>query len=311
MTEKQIPTTDKYKCNMCNKTFSDRRYYYKHINLSKPCVSKEKVVELVQRSNMQESKLQSLEEQTKEQQDQIQQLKEQLLIFQTQTDIKLFLKDEIVSDIVNKIDESNENKRFHCAQNQYILNNHTSNNKIDVNIDQRTGNFFDIELSQDRKERLDHLTGKIMMKVLSAESFPKSMAKLVASIYFHPKVPENHKWCVSDTTMTNGALQYSSETGTLYRANTHDVICKNVQNILFGVTDILTELSQTNAFSETQAINCNRIVNLVGNELNDLCVKEIKDTAYKHRQFTKAAWNYMNIPIDTTFVSAQQKLSQI
>lgn len=309
-----------YICKYCNKQFSNRKDLWRHLNAKKTsCVSKEKVEELMQKANIHETqityfekKTQSLEEYLKEKDEELERVKQELLLIKNEQSIKTLVDSKfetLGNQIISKIDETTGNSKFISAQNQYIFNNNNTNNKIDLNIEQRRGNFFDLELNEDGKERLDHLSTKIMMKVLSAENFPKSMAKLIASIYFHPKAPENHKWCVSDTTIANGALQYSSETGMLYTANTHDTICKNVRNIMFGVTDILTELSHKKAFTENQAINYNRIVNSMGNELTDLCINEIKEAAYEHRQFAKAAWNYMNIPVEAKFVSAQQKLT--
>ena len=308
-------------CKFCDKQFNGRKNLWKHLNTKKTsCIQKEKVEQLYQKTNMQETqinyfekKTKTLEEQTKEQQEEIDKLKQQLLLIKKEQSIETLVDsklEKLGDEIINKIDENNGRSNFFSAQNQYIITNNT-NNKMDLNIDQRHGNFFDLHLNESGKERLDHIDKNLMMKILNAKTFPKSMGKLIASIYFHPKAPENYKWCVTDITAATGALQYSSETGTLYLSNTNETISKNVKNVMFGVTDVLTELSRSKSFNDNQAINYSKIVNLMGNELSDSCIHEIKETAYQHRHFPRTAWKYMNIPIATEPVLTQQKLTHM
>lgn len=302
-------------CKFCEKEFTSRMNLWKHLNTKKTsCIPKEKVEQLYKENNQTktqlnyfEKKTKTLEEQTKEQQEQIEKLKQQLLLVKKEQSLEIIVDskfEELSDQIINKIDETNGRSNFFSAQNQYIINN----NKVDLNIEQRHGNFFDLHLNQEGKERLDHIDKNLMMKILNAKTFPKSMGKLVASIYFHPKAPENYRWCVTDITAASGALQYSPETGTLYRTDTTETITKNVKNVMFGVTDVLIELGRTKSFNDNQAVNYNKIINLVGNELSDSCIHEIKETAYQHRHFPRTAWKYMNIPISTEQGSAQQKL---
>ena len=307
-----------YICKYCDKHFNNRIHLWRHLNTKKTtCVPKEKLEELYQENNENKTKInyfekktKSLEEYAKEKEEEVEKLKRQLLQIQERKDVEkdfTNLLDEFSDQIIHKIDETNGRNNFISAQNQYIINN--NNNKIDLTIDQRHGNFFDLHLNQEGKERLDHIDKNLMLKILNAKTFPKSMGKLIASIYFHPKAPENYKWCVTDITATTGALQYSPETGTLYMSNTTETITKNVKNVMFGVTDVLTELSKTKSMNDNQAVNYNKIVNLIGNELSDSCINEIKETAYQHRHFPRTAWKYMNIPIATEPCSAQQKLT--
>lgn len=307
----------KHVCKFCKKEFTSRMNLWKHLNTKKTsCVPKEKVEELFQENNQNKSQLTYFEKKTKKQEEEIKNLKRQLQLMEKISENNSRLENKIdevfdkQEDMICKIEESNnliDKGAFISAQNQFIINN----NKVDLNIDQRHGNFFDLHLNKEGKERLDHIDIPLMMKILSAKSFPKSMGRLIASVYFHPKAPENYRWCVTDITAQSGALQYSEETGTLYRTNTNDTISKNVKNVMFGVTDVLVELGKTKSFNDNQAINYSQIVNLMGNELSESCLNEIKETAYQHRHFPRTAWKYMNIPIDTKPCSAQQKLERI
>jgi hypothetical protein len=190
----------------------------------------------------------------------------------------------------NRIDEIQlNNNTFYSTQNQILINDSVDNNK---------NNYFSLSLNPEGHEQLNHITKDLMMKILDHNRFNDSMKNLIAAVFFHPLAPRNMTWCVNDSTAQFGALEYNRETNSLIRKKTTNVINKNVQNIMFRIVDLLEELRMSKTFNEDQIRNCNKMFNMIGNELEQNCVSEIKETAFKNRGLTKAIWNHLDIMVD-------------
>ena len=207
---------------------------------------------------------------------------------------------ETVLSEIEVVKESIEDSRdnYFASNNQQIINNYNYN-------DSKT--LFNVSFSKPAKERLDHITKDMMLDILNHDNLNDTLSDLTRSIYFHPKAPENWKWCVIDLHSQNGALEYNHETNTLIRKNTTNVIRKNLENIMFPVTDLLEELRRTRNFNKPQAINCSRLINQLGNEFTSDQINSVKQSAYAGRNFPKALWESVSISVEKTPFTCQIK----
>jgi hypothetical protein len=170
------------------------------------------------------------------------------------------------------------------------------------------GNNMNVSINEQGEEELNHITKDMMMTILNDNNFEGSMGNLVQNVFFHPLATRNMTWCVTDTTIQNGALEYSKESNTLVKKRTDYVIVKNIQNVIFKVCDILEELKIGRTFNKKQIANSNRMYNLVGNDLPQECINSIKKVAYENRGLPKAVWKFSNVMIEKIPVSTQCKL---
>ena len=171
--------------------------------------------------------------------------------------------------------------------------------------------IVNIQFSRPMKERLDHITQDMMMNILDQDTYDKSVGKLMQSIYFHPKAPENWNWCVTDTDAQLGALEYNHESGSLYRNNPEKVIQKSYSNVMFRVVDMLDELRKVKNFNRPQAINCSRLCNSLGSQLDHEQILVVKKVAYQGRNLSKSLWDYLDIMVETTTVPTRIALKII
>jgi hypothetical protein len=306
-------TDEKWYCKLCEKHFTNRVNYWKHKNKTKTsCMPKEKVVEMLESSQTKDNKINYFEAKTKSQQSQIEKLEttiEQLLKInpdQLMTHVEKMGKNieytiqKTSEETKNRIDEIQmNNNTFYSTQNQIVINDNANND---------TNNYFSLSLHPEGKEQLNHISKDLMMKILDHNRFNDSMKNLIAAVFFHPLAPRNMTWCVNDNTAQFGALEYNHETNSLITKQTTNVINKNVQNIMFRIVDLLEELRMTQTFNEYQSRNCSKMFSMIGNELEQNCVSEIKETAFKNRGLAKAIWGHLDIMIDKIELPAQRKL---
>ena len=215
--------------------------------------------------------------------------------------------DELKEDITDQICEVKESVDFNNEKNNTFVS--TTNNYLINNLNQENSNsVINIQFSKPAKEKLDHLTHGMMLNILNRKNYNESVGKLMQSIYFHPKAPENWNWCVTDPHAALGTLEYNHETGTLTRNTTEKVIQKNYTNVMFRVVDILEELRQSESFNKPQAINYSRMVNSLGQELDAEQVLVVKQVAYAGRNLSKSLWDYLDIMVETTNVPTRISL---
>ena len=210
-----------------------------------------------------------------------------------------------------EIEDATLQKEFYSAHNNQLIIN---NNLLGIDINNKCiddSNPYGIQLAEYGKERMDHISLDHLMNVLDQKDFTKSMKKLIASIYFHPKAPANYRGWVVDKTAAFGAIEFNPETKSLLRKMTNNVITKNVQCIMFKVTDLLDELQKARKFNQTQAINCERFIQMMGNDIDPEFIAEIKDSAYENRNFPKTLWEHLNYPVETTPMVFQSKIKTL
>lgn len=286
-----------YVCDLCNKHFSDRSNYYKHTkNNKRSCLS----VEECRKLKVNETKLHYFEDKTSQLEEDCEKLQEECERLQSLiTNGIVEVKNELVdikkqNEFIEDIIESKQTG-FYTAYNNCVVNN--SNNK---NMN------FSIKFTNNEKERLDHIPKEQMLYILDQEDFAISIGDLVEAVYFNPKAPENIKWCITDKNAKLGALEYNHESNTIVRKMTRSVIIKNLQSILFGMTDVLDDLKNTCSFNQQQGINYSRYFDMVGAiTFKEEYIKVIKERAYADRNFAKALWDKLQIALEKTDVGVR------
>jgi hypothetical protein len=224
-------------------------------------------------------------------------------------------------EIKNKIIENNltneEIKDKLTVVDSKIESTNNANINYNYNMTQNNKNDnkklkFNIQLAPGNKERLDHIPVEQILSILDQEDFGHSIADLVQAISFNPKAPENMTWCVSDKTSELGAIQYNEETNMLIRDTPTNVITKNLQNILFPVTDILRDLEVNTSLklNPQQNKNSDKYFDMLGQDsYKKEYIKCIKDRAYDKRGLCKALWDHLEIGLEV--VKSKRKIKLI
>ena len=301
------PQNTIYICSLCNKQFDDKSNYNRHTRKNKTaCISKEQCQQIVEENKFKDNKLKYFETKTekqkrelKEKETEIQRLKDLVSKFSEKEE---FIKDsleQVVDQVIEMKDEVVESsQKFNCTQ----IENQTNINNLNYN-DNKT--LFNISISKDKQERLDHITKDMMMGILNQKNYNITLKNLTTTIYFHPLAPQNWRWCVTDFNSPFGAVEYNHETNTLIRNDTTQVIKKNMQNVMFGVADILEELRVTRNFNKPQSVNYHRLINAMGNEFTNDEIKSMKESAYEGRNFPKALWDRVDVQVESTPATSQ------
>lgn len=298
----------KYYCYLCQSTFDNKSNYNRHRRKKKSaCVSQEQVEEMYEENKTTKTKLEHFQSVTAEQKQIIQQKESELeqlkRLVNNLSDKDTYVRqafDQVVTklDVVqDTIEDSKDN--FFSAANQQVIHNNTL---------VQNNNLFNVLFTKPRKERLDHITKDMLLQILDHENVNDAWGDLARSIYFHPKAPENWKWTILDIHDKFGTLEYCHETNTLTRKCTIDVIKRNMENVLFPVSDLLDELRKTRNFNKPQAINCSILMNQVGQDFTPSQVNSVKDSAYAGRNFPKTLWDSLSIKVETTTLNNQIKI---
>jgi hypothetical protein len=300
-------TEKKYICVLCNKPFSNQGNYWKHINKKTSCMPIEKCQKLLQENQMKESRLNYYQVKTKKLENKCKQLQVVVeKITNKDNSLKNSLQNlineklEMVTDKLEHIDDQIATKQnFNTAFNNCVINNNNNNNNLN----------FSVQLSESSKERLDHIKPQELLCILNHKNFSESLAHLIVAVFFHPKCPENWKWCVNDKKAKHGAIEYHHETNTLIASSTESVIIKNVQNVAFQMGDLLEELRMSCQLNINQVANYNRMYGLVGeDDIGKENIQRVKDVAHENRNFPKALWNQLNLSMSKNDYKHQIKM---
>lgn len=324
---------DKYKCEICLKIFQDSSGLRKHKLSKNACVShelqnnfknilekeKENTKKLLEEKEMETNKLlketeKLLEENMRKENEiiRLRNLMENNFLKDVQ-EIKEINKEIIKTNLeINKnITETNLEIKEKISEIESNGNpiNYNNNYNLTQNNDNKKLNF-NIQLSAKEKERLDHITSEQMLCILDQEDFSNSIADLVQAISFNPRAPENMTWCIGDKSSELGAIEYNSETKMLMRDTPTNVISKNLQNILFPVTDIFKELELNTTFNPQQNKNSDKYFDMLGQEsYKKEYINSIKNVAYEKRGLCKALWDHLGIGLEV--VKKRKNIKQI
>jgi hypothetical protein len=290
--------TKEYVCELCNTQFTNRGTYWAHKNKKKTaCISQEKCFEIV-------DKIQELDK-TKQENEKLKEMISKLSqndskIEQLITKIgddKSYIK-ESISTLLSSVDKVQETIETNQTAHQLTQINNTMNNNADNKM------CFDIHFTENNKEKLSHISQEMMLKILNHKDFNDTLKHIAKTVFFHPEAPQNWKWCVTDKKAAEGALEYNAESNTVIRKSTGEVINCNMQNIIFQISDFLTNLKKNKCeFNDTQTRNREKIYETLGNDFTSEQINCIKGAGYDGRNLAKALWESLYITVESTPIS--------
>lgn len=291
---------EQWKCQYCSRQFNDKKNFWKHVNKTKkPCVSKEVFKNIFDEKEKHKSRSNFFENKSLKLTDENNELKNTIhkLITTKQFDNEN-LKNQwrtitnSLSEVKDKVDETNSisNNKFYTVTNNCIINN----NNVDVI---EADSYLNLGLRKKGLEKLEHISKDLLMKILDHPEFSDSLKNLVYAVYFNPNATENMTWCVNDKTTVSGALEYDRTMKCIVSKPTEEVINSNVQNIIYSISPMLNEVQESRTFNSRQAVNCNRLFDLTGNQLDLKYLKVLKELAYANRQFPIVMWNHLGVGI--------------
>ena len=317
-----MKSNEKYKCEICFKIYQDHSGLRRHKLSNKKCVppemqapfkdilqkEKDNINKLLEKKEL-ETRLLFAEKEIETKKLLEENMKKEKEIIRLRNLMENnFLKDvkEIketnleIKEKISEIELNNGGNPNINYNNNYNLTQNNDNKKLN----------FNIQLSAKEKERLDHITSEQMLCILDQEDFSNSIADLVQAISFNPRAPENMTWCIGDKSSELGAIEYNSETKMLLRDTPTNVISKNLQNILFPVTDIFKELELNTTFNAQQNKNSDKYFDMLGQETyKKEYINSIKNVAYEKRGLCKALWDHLGIGLEV--VNKRKKIKQI
>ena len=266
-----------YTCDICKTKFTNKGSYWTHKNKKKNACLSPEIVE----------KIQELEKTQQE----VEKLKSIIASLNNNNDKKL---EQIITKIENVQDTIEINQTAH----QLTQINNTMNNNADNKM------CFDIHFTENNKEKLSHISQEMMLKILNHKDFNDTLKHIAKTVFFHPEAPQNWKWCVTDKKAAEGALEYNAESNTVIRKSTGEVINVNMQNIIFQISDFLTNLKKNNCeFNDTQKRNREKIYDTLGNDFTSEQINCIKGAGYDGRNLAKALWESLYITVESTPIS--------
>lgn len=262
-----------YICLLCNKNFDDNRQkYWNHVNRKTLCIPKERVLDQLNEEKGKTKLCATLTEEN-------QRLKEKLELFEE------LAKEKEKQQVIN-FNNNISNFDFSTNNNLTMQN---LNNETDVD------KYFNIDLNRDKEQTLDHIPVEMYLEILKSKTVDKSLTQIVRTVYFHPKAPENHTWCVVDKKAKSGSVYYSHDLNQLITSDTNDTIERNVQNVIPKVLDIMTGIQKKVPFNRKQEQNYHGLYQMYGNSLDLSTINEIKNMAYEDRDIPRAVWRQLCI----------------
>lgn len=283
---------NKFQCELCQKCFADSSGLRKHKNKKFSCVPVEQTIKkVVEQKNIESKKI--LEDKEKETQEKIKKLLDE-------KDIESRNLLEEVTRLRNLIENHFTNVRQkNIETNEENLTIVGNNVDASFNIPQLNEDY-NIRLVEKEKERFDHIPNSQLLHILDQKEFSNSIAYLVETIFFNPKAPENMTWCINDKKSENGAIEYDDDLSILTRKSSHNVISKNLQNILYPFTDTLTKIKLTKTiFNYNQNRNYDRYLRLLSNlDIKKEYINHIKERMFEKRGLCKALWEHLKIPLE-------------
>jgi len=284
------PPPKTYICNLCLFQFKDESGLRKHKKRKNKCISEDHpfVQKKLEEHKEEIERLRAQNEQVQAEKDKAVEHANKLLNMND----KITGMDRTVNVIKEMVIENNLAAAVAAPTYNLTQNNNNDNKSLN----------FNIQLAPKEKERLDHIPTAQMLHILNQKDFARSVADLVQAVSFNPKAPENMTWCINDKKSENGALEYNSELNIITRDDSSDVITRNLQSILFPVTDILKEIViVTKAkINKQQNRNYTLYFNLLGaTDIKKEYINIIKERAFDKRGLCKALWEHLQIGLET------------
>ena len=280
---KKPESGSRYKCPLCGLGFAEKRNLDRHTAKKKStCLSQERCTEIVEELQKKEEKIQRLEE--------------IVSIYSGAEELKQTIvhMGGDIKDIKDKIDEKQLVPSILNQMNNFTNTNNNNDTKM----------LFAIQFTEKGKETLSHISPEQTLQILNHDEFDNSLKHMTKAVFFHPLAPQNSRWCIIDKNAKFGALEYSHESNTIIRKSTSDVIEMNMTDLVFNVSDFFDDFQKRTKLTKTQERNCNRFIDLVGNELTSAQVTSVKNLAYDERNYPRALWDNLQISVEALPVAA-------
>lgn len=261
-----------YICQLCLKDFQgDGEKYWHHTHRKTLCIPKDQVLnQLIQQTG----KEKLFEDKTKRLEEENNRLKKQIELYE-----ELKKEKQEKQQIINN--------NFDFSSNNLTIQNLSTNDTTDFS------KYFNVELVQDKKQTLDHISTELYLEILKSKSVDQSITQLIKTIYFNPKAPENYSWCVVDKKTKIGTFSYSHELNILTPVDTIDTIEKKVQHIIPRVMETMTDIHNRVPFTTKQEQNYHGLFGMYGTPLTTTTMNEIKNMAYENRDLPRATWKQL------------------
>lgn len=257
-------------CSICLKKFNHQPNYWRHVNASKrPCITKKRLEVLMEDHRDKDIKIKALER-------------------------KIVLMKKQLNEKGNTQQQSQQQ---HIVNGDMIINQGTINNTIVNN------NNYNIILTLPGEEKIDHIGREDLKKILDEEYFSDVLKRIAEQVFFHPAVPENMKWCVFDKNAENGVLNFNHIDNSISKVNTNDTINEHVQNLVSGLLIQFGKLNDENQLNSRQRHNYNKLGHLMGSELDDHQLIDVKDVAHQKQDYPKSLWVSLKLLLIDEFKS--------
>ena len=260
-----------YICKYCGKRFNSRKNQYKHENIQKACCSREWMVNAAKKIGTAENMIEYYKRKLDEYEKENKTLKTIFEIHEMKKDV-----DEIKQRIQDYVPPPLKN-------NQIVVLNDRNNVTLGFNLKPLC------------RDSLKHITSDMLLRILDNDKFKDSLGTMTTAVYFHPQAPENMTWLVRDIKSEYGAMEYDFGTGLVVDTITDNTIEKNISEMIFRVTDLITQLEKSSDLTQNQTNNSLEFINLVGNPITQDLVSHIKKVAYQRRNSTKSLWKFLEI----------------
>ena len=182
--------------------------------------------------------------------------------------------------------------RFHCHDT--VINNKikskTINNVTNNNIINIPSNF----IREHGKERIDHITKEMMLKLLKSANFNIFSDKLVKELYFNIKVPENNNWCIIYPHNGDAALSFNNDTKLFERKSTRSMINEKFENMLNLFQPLIEEIYKEDEIHNNLTPQQRYIAKLYYGYfgVSDICEEDNEI----YEEIHKMAYQYKSIP---------------
>lgn len=147
-------------------------------------------------------------------------------------------------------------------------------------------------------ENIDHITRDVFLSLLSCKSFPDMSLKLLDTLYFNIKVPQNCNWCLAYPKNEDAGIELDEESEKFERTNTLDIINKkflNMFNLCFNLIDQIYQENKDNQFlTHLQYKNLLKCYDYIEQESileeDEHIYNIIREFAYKNRSIPMNEW---------------------
>jgi len=298
-----------YMCNICEMVFTNQGTYWTHMNRKKnACMSKERCIEIMNENKEFELKTKLQEQELQKKKEENEKLKELLSKVAKDDELNNMLDKKLDKILSNKeqLEDKITNLLSKNVETLGLIKNTIENQPAPVQIQNNTQNnldrkmAFEVNFTENGQEYVGHIDINMMKSILNHNNFNDSLKHATKAVFFHPLVPQNWKWCVTDKLAHYGVLMFRKTSNTVIKGGSIETINDVMRQAMYQVTDLLKEMSTKNPeFNETQKRNIEKMFGTLGVDFTSEQINNIKVIAYEGRNVVKSMWDSLYIPVET------------